>query len=271
MELLTEPEPARGVPLPVLPGISRIVAPNPGPMTYHGTNTWLIEEEGGLTVLDPGPDDAVHVAAILAAAPRIGRILLTHAHRDHIGALAALRAASGAPVFAFAGAAAPDHPLAEADAVGAWRVLHTPGHAADHLCFARADGVVFSGDHVMGWSTSVVGPPQGDMAAYMAGLARLLDRDDQVFLCGHGPLIAAPRTPPGAHVAALLAHRQQREAMVLAALAAGAATPREIVGVVYAGLAPRLVAAAERNVAAHLAKLEAEGRAEEREGLWRAR
>src|SRR5262249_28918630 len=156
LAFLTEPEPPRGTALPIAPGIARIVAPNPGPMTYHGTNTYLIEGADGTTVMDPGPDDAGHVNAILGATRgRVGAILLSHTHRDHAGAVRALRAASGAQVQAFHSGAdpsfAPDIPLADGDAACGWTVLHTPGHAADHLCFAR-DGVLFSADHVMSWS-----------------------------------------------------------------------------------------------------------------------
>ncbi len=256
---LTEPEPPRGEAFAIAAGIRRLVAPNPGPMTYHGTNTYLIEGIGGTTVLDPGPDNAAHVAAILAAAGNVARIFLTHGHPDHIGALPALERATGAPVFA--------HTRGTADgaAIGLWTALHTPGHAADHLCFARADGVVFTGDHVMGFATSVVMPPEGDMAAYITGLRRLLARQDAVFLPGHGPPIDDTR----GYTQALLDHRLAREAAIVAALAEHPHTPAALVGRLYPGLDKRLRGAAEASVGAHLIKLAAEGRAESAVGVWR--
>jgi glyoxylase-like metal-dependent hydrolase (beta-lactamase superfamily II) len=259
---LTEPEPARGAALPVAPGIRRIVAPNPGPMTYHGTNTYLIDAADGVFVLDPGPDDASHVADVLAASGRVAGILLSHGHIDHVGALPALAATTGAPVYSASGAFGPA--VRDGDTVGAWTALATAGHAPDHLCFARGD-IVFSADHVMSFSSSVVAPPEGDMAAYMAGLRRMLARDDRLLLPGHGPPIIEPRD----FVAALLAHRLAREAAIVALLRDGPQTPAAIVAALYVTLDPRLRGAAEASVRAHLLKLRAEGAARESDGVWR--
>jgi glyoxylase-like metal-dependent hydrolase (beta-lactamase superfamily II) len=265
MAFLTESEPVRGVLLPSASGISRIVARNPGAMTYHGTNTYLIAQPDGTSiVLDPGPDDAEHVAAILDAAGRVSAILLSHTHVDHIGALASLRAATGAPVHAFSRAIAPDHVLQDGDEVAGLTVLHTPGHASDHVCFARADGVVFSADHIMGWSTSLVSEPDGDMAAYFASLERMLTRSDSLYLPGHGPGIS----DPAGHAQFLLDHRRGREAAVLAVLADGPADIDAIVTQLYQGLAERLRPAAARSVHAHLVKLATEGRAVAQAGEW---
>ena len=271
MDFLTEPEPIRDTVLPVLPGITRIVAANPGPMTYFGTNTYLIEAADGTIVLDPGPDDPAHVQAILAAAGgHVGKILVSHTHRDHIGALPALREATGAPTHAFHRSAEPsftaDKPLRDGDIVDGWTALHTPGHAADHLAFARADGVVFTADHVMSWSTSVVSPPHGEMSAYFASLRRLLAREDTLYLPGHGPRITETRR----FVRALLDHRVMRENAVLAALRRTPTDAAGLVGAIYAGIAPALRGAAERNVIAHLLKLESEGRAARDGEIWRA-
>ena len=270
MPFLTEPEPIRGICSPVLPGIARILAPNPGPMTYHGTNTYLIDTPGGTVVLDPGPDNAAHVQAILAATGgHVRQVLLTHTHHDHVGAWPALRAATGARVAAFVRSADPnfaaDRALHDGDEVEGFTALYTPGHAADHVCFARPDGVVFSGDHVMSWSKGTVSPPRGDMAAYFASLERLLRREDRVFLPGHGP----PLENPAALVQEMLEHRRGREAAIEAALHTEPRAPAGLVDVIYTKLRPNLRAAAERNVLAHLLKLQQEGRAVLDGEVWR--
>ena len=260
MAFLTEPEPQRGIALAVLPGIRRIVAANRGPMTYHGTNTYLIEAPGGLIVLDPGPDDPAHVAAVLAAGP-VARILLSHTHHDHLGAVAAMHAATGAPVHAWHDPAipefAPDVRLRDGDMVDGWQALFTPGHAADHLCFAGPAGVLFSADHVMSWSSSVVSPPAGVMADYFASLRRLLARDDRLYLPGHGP----PLPDPQPFVQDLLAHRTQREDAIVAALGAMPLSTQALTDMLYSQVDERLRRAAERNVLAHLLKLRDEKRA----------
>ena len=269
MSFLTEPEPARGAAHPVAPGIRRVVAPNPGPMTYWGTNTYLIDAEGGVLVLDPGPDDAGHVDAVLAAAGApVAAILLSHTHHDHLGATAEMRRRTGAPVHAWHDPAAPgfqpDSPLNDGDRVGAWQAIHTPGHAPDHLCFAGPGGVLFSADHVMSWSSSVVAAPGGSMAAYVAGLRRLLARDDRLYLPGHGPPLPSPRP----FVAGLLAHRETREAEILSALTSQPRTAADLTAAIYASVDPALRRAAERNVAAHLLKLRDEAKARDAEDGW---
>lgn len=258
MNHVTEPEPLRGAATEILPGVRRIVAANPGPMTYHGTNTWLVEEPDGIAVIDPGPADPAHLGAVLAAAGgRIARILLTHSHRDHMGNLDALRQASGAPVWALSAEAAPDTVPEDGSRIGGLVAVHTPGHSADHLCFARPGEVLFSGDHVMGWSSSVViPPPQGDMGAYLDSLRRLLARDEACYLPGHGPAIADPRP----YVATLLDRKLDRERQVLDAITSGRTDAAAITARLYP-VAPGLRRAAELSVLAHLAKLEAEGRA----------
>jgi glyoxylase-like metal-dependent hydrolase (beta-lactamase superfamily II) len=266
----------------IAPGIRRIVCANPGPFTFRGTNTYLIGR-GEVAVLDPGPADAAHLAAILraTAGERITRILVSHTHRDHSPGATALVAATGATTFGHgphvtppdAGGEGGDHTFRPDIALpdGAtvdsddWRVtaLHTPGHCANHLCFAleneAAPGILFSADHVMSWSTTVVSPPDGDMAAYMASLARIAARDDRLYLPGHGP----PLPNPAPFVAALAAHRREREAKVFHALrAARRATAAELVPPVYGPeLDPKLVPAAARSLLAHLIKLAAEGMA----------
>ena len=271
MSFLTEPEPERGVPLQVAPGISRIVAPNPGPMTYRGTNTYLIEADDGWSVLDPGPDSAPHLAAILdATGGKVARILFSHTHADHVDGLPALKAATGAKIYGWHTPQddrfVPDVGMKEGDSVAGWTALHTPGHAADHICFTGGDGVVFSADHVMSWSTSVVSPPNGNMTHYFESLRKLLARpDDTMYLPGHGP----PITRPHAFVRGLLVHRTQREDAIIACMATGPKTPAEMVLVLYAQVDPRLHRMAERSVVAHLEKLRDEGRARPDGDIWR--
>ena len=228
MPFLTEPEPERGAILPVMPGISRIVAANPGPMTYHGTNTYLIDTPDGIVVLDPGPEEhPEHVAAIVrATGPNIALILVSHTHHDHVGAVPALREATNVPTVGFRDSGSDtfeaDIKLAHGDMVAGMQAIHTPGHASDHLCFALPlqDGtaVLFSADHVMSWSTSIVSPPGGDMTDYFASLRLLLDRTDDVYLPGHGPPLPEPR----ALVREMLTHRMMREQAIERALAKGA-------------------------------------------------
>ncbi len=273
MAFLTEPEPERGVALDVAPGIRRIVAANPGPMTYHGTNTYLIETKDGLVVLDPGPDLPAHVEAVVrAAGGKVDLILLSHTHHDHLEATPALVAATGARTAGFRHSAtasfSPDVKLDDGTEIAGMTALHTPGHASDHLCYAlpRPGGapLLFSADHVMSWSSSVVSPPDGDMGAYFTSLRRVLDRDDEAFLPGHGPPLPEPRKL----TRALLFHRMEREGAILARLRKAPADTPALRDALYSQTHPRLQRAAERNVLAHLMKLEADGKVTRRESLW---
>lgn len=274
----------------VLPGVRRVLCDNPGPFTYLGTNTWIIGRDDSVAVLDPGPEDPAQLAAILHATEgeRITHILVSHTHRDHSPGVAALQGVTGARSFGFGphltppdqggeggdhgfrpDVLLPDGATVEGDD---WRLtaLHTPGHCANHLCFAlEGTGVLFSADHVMSWSTTVVSPPDGDMAAYMRSLDRLAAREDSLYLPGHGP----PLPNPAPFVAALAAHRRDREAAVQAALRGVAgATATDLVSAVYGGaLDPRLVPAAARSLLAHLLKLETEGVAMRQGDLWAVR
>ena len=259
--------------------ILRLLAPNPGPWTGEGTNSWLLGEER-LILIDPGPDLPAHEAALLAAIAgrRVEAILVTHAHRDHSALAPRLSRRLGAPIWAAADPHGgkppradmtggegvdqdfrPDHPLRDGavlDLAGlTLRALHTPGHLGGHFCLALGD-ILFSGDHVMGWSTSTVSPPEGNMAAYRASLARLAAEPWRRMLPGHGPEI----TDPAARLAYLIAHRTDRETQVLAALARGPARALDLVPRLYPGLAPELTLAAAGNVLAHLLQLEEEAR-----------
>ena len=263
---------------PVAPGVRRIVARNPSPFTFRGTGTYVIGS-GEVAVIDPGPDLTEHVEALLTglARERVTHILITHTHRDHSPAAAALKAATGAATWGFGPHAggkrgepgveeggdwdfAPDVTVHDGDTVVGkdWRfeAVHTPGHTSNHLCFALADsGILFSGDHVMGWSTSVISPPDGDMTAYMASLDKLLGRPDTVYWPTHGPAI----TEPQAHVRAFIAHRREREAGREAVEDAGLGHIDEIVERLYVGLQPGLRRAAGRSVHAHLIDLVGRG------------
>ena len=242
-------------------------------MTYHGTNTWFVEtgDPGGpLALIDPGPDDDAHLAAIMAAgAGRITHILVSHAHGDHISLAPKLSQALGLPIHAHqavsrAGIDA-DVAIDEGFAVGKLRALHTPGHALDHLCFGYGDSL-FTADHVMGWSTSVVPPPpEGDAGDYLASLRRLLNRDDQRYFSGHGPVI----TKPGSTVSNLIAQRIRRERQVADLVRSGARNVDELVGKLYPALKAGLDFAARANIAGHLARLEQEGNIGEGRVSWR--
>ena len=276
------------------PQVRRVTAPNPSPMTFTGTQSYLVGE-GDVAVIDPGPADPAQTRAILESlgrGERVAAILVTHTHVDHSPGAALLKAETGAPVFAFgphgAGMSAemttlaasgaefgggeggdhafrPDETIREGDAVdfgGARLVaLHTPGHLSNHLAFALEGegGGVFTGDLVMGWATTLVSPPEGDMAAFMASLARMAARGDAVFWPGHGHAVE----DPAGMIAHQAAHRRGREAQIVAALgSAGEATPAALTAEIYADVDPRLHGAAERNVFAHLLGLVSEGRAE---------
>lgn len=273
---------AYGEPAEVAPGVLRIVANNPGPYTFKGTNTYLVGERE-LCVIDPGPDDPGHRAAILAAAGNrpITHIVLTHTHRDHCDGLPALQQATGAVTCGFGGVAItleesrarevrrsfvdqsfePDLKLVEGSVVTGtgWRLtaLHTPGHAPDHLCLALdgSSGIMFSGDHVMGWNTSVIAPPEGRMSDYLGALERLQSRNDTVYLPGHGERILQPQRV----VKAYIVHRKMREQAILDCLRDGASTIESIVCRVYRGISAGLVAAASLSVLAHLEHLVARG------------
>jgi glyoxylase-like metal-dependent hydrolase (beta-lactamase superfamily II) len=267
--------PPIGTPVPVAPGVARLTAPNASAFTFAGTNTYLIGGER-LTIIDPGPDDRRHLAALLAAiAGRpVEAILLTHTHRDHSGLAGALRKQTGAPLrFAHRHrlyrpaswlerrrlaracdfALAPDRPIAQGEAIAAdglaLTALATPGHCENHLCFGVEGGeLLFSGDHVMGWSSTVIAPPDGAMGPYLASLEKLIGAPYSRYLPGHGDAIADG--PATAH--ALLAHREARNAQVLDGLAQGDATPQQLVARIYPTLAPRLRPAALATLQAHL-------------------
>jgi glyoxylase-like metal-dependent hydrolase (beta-lactamase superfamily II) len=265
-----------GEPVIVANGVRRVTARNPGPFTFHGTNTFLVGETA-LAVIDPGPADAAHIAALLRAigGAELRHILVSHAHRDHAAGARLLRAQTGAPILAAPGPAAKagsgtgtlldaatdrdfraDIQLTEGMVVDGpgyrLEAVTTPGHAPDHLAFALVgENIVFSGDHVMGWATTAIAPPEGSMGDYLASLDKLLARPEDFYLPAHGPPVGHAH----AYVRALRVHRKSREASILARLAAGDRTIAEIVGRTYADLDPRLIGAAALSTLAHLQHL----------------
>ena len=273
----------------VSPLIRRVIADNPGPFTFTGTGTYIVgrsEPGAGVAVIDPGPPDADHLAALLGAVEgqTVSHVLVTHTHRDHAPLARPFAEAVGAPVLAARppvrtihvsggldedddDSFAPDVILegGETLAGDGWTMeaLSTPGHASNHMAFVlRDENALFSGDHVMGWSTTVVAPPDGDMAAYMASLEAVIERRFTTIWPTHG----APVTDPGPFLEAYRAHRLGREAQVLARLAAGDRKIGDMVPALYASVDPGLWPAASLSVWAHLIALEQAGRVRARPG-----
>lgn len=274
--------PVAGKVTQITPDIRRIIAPNPSPMTFWGTNTYLLGQSD-IAVIDPGPNNRAHMQAILGAlAPnqRISHILVTHAHLDHSPLAKPLAQETGAKVLAYGDAFsgrskvmrdlvaqgltsggegvdhdfAPDICLTDGQVVSAegWSItaIWTPGHMANHMCF-DAQGHVFSGDHVMGWASSLVSPPDGDLAAFMTSCERLAALKTTTYLPGHGAQV----TDPAARIAWLIQHRKSREAEILAALKVSSSTISALTKQIYTDVPVALVPAAERNVFAHLIDL----------------
>ena len=260
------------------PLVRRVLAPNPSHFTYTGTQTYLVGGGTDIAVIDPGPDDADHVRAVMDAIgdATVVAICCTHTHFDHSPAAAPLKKLTGAPIIGceslvlkdlgprveagFDASYAPDRVLKDGESVSGsdWTLtaVATPGHTSNHLCFAlEQTDALFTGDHVMGWSTSVVSPPDGDMAAYMASLQLLHDREDRIYFPAHGPAVEKPRQL----VRGMIGHRRQREKQILRQLEKGPQTIVAMVPDMYKGTDPRLFPAAGMSVLAHLVDLERRG------------
>ena len=269
------------------PTVERVLAHNPSAFTYYGTQTYLVGGEE-VAVIDPGPDLPEHVDALERAigGRSVVAIMCTHTHRDHSPASRPLAKATQAPIIgcaplalesvgpradaAFDGDYQPDRVLGDGDAVevggGRLVAVATPGHTSNHLCFAEeGSGALFTGDHVMGWSTTVVVPPDGEMSAYMASLEKLRGRDDRIYYPAHGPAV----TKPQQYVRGLIGHRMQREKQIVRLVGERSRAIPEIVADAYPGLDPRLVVAAGGSVVAHLLDLEARGIVERDGEIWK--
>jgi glyoxylase-like metal-dependent hydrolase (beta-lactamase superfamily II) len=239
--------------------VVRVLAPNPGSFTLEGTNTWILGTSPSV-VIDPGPDDAGHILAVADEAEPVAAILLTHRHPDHAPGARRLAEATGAPAYAYRPEEG-ERRLGPGEVIEAGpvlvRAIHTPGHTPDHLCFvAEPDGLLFTGDTVLGRGTSVIDPPEGDMGAYMRSLETLRELEPAVIYPGHGPVVFTPKGKLDHY----LRHRTRREERILEAVARGRKTSAEIVPEVYAGEAPEaMYPVAARSVLAHLLKLEREG------------
>jgi len=256
-------------------GVQRIVAENPSVFTYKGTNTYIIGQGDDLAVIDPGPEDESHFTAIMKAVgtKRVTHIFITHSHGDHIDGLPRLATATGAKVYGYGRQTyerdkeyvspfgkkppdltfIPDVKLADGEKVTgsdwALTAVFTPGHTPDHMCFQLdGTGILFSGDHVMAWNTSVIAPPDGHMGDYFTSLEKLLERTDSVFYPGHGGQI----TDPKRFTKAYLLHRKVRERAILSSISKGCHTIPDIVSQVYKGLDKRLITAASLSVLAHI-------------------
>lgn len=265
-------------------GVARVLAHNPSAFTYYGTQTYLVGERE-VAVIDPGPDLAEHVDALVTAVAgrKVVAIMCTHTHRDHSPAARPMSERTGAPVIgcaplaletvgpradaSFDGDYTPMHVLEDGEVVEvdgcAISAVATPGHTSNHLCFAYGDAL-FSGDHVMGWSTTVVVPPDGDMAAYMQSLDKLRQRQERIYFPAHGK----PVTNPQQYVRHLIGHRMQREKQILRLVGERPLQVPQIVAGAYPGLDPRLVGAAGGSVLAHLVDLQRRGLVEQQGDAW---
>ena len=269
------------------PLVARVLAGNPSPYTYTGTQTYIVGNQTDRAIIDPGPAIDEHIDAIIAAVgdAKITAIMCTHTHRDHSPAAAPLSARTGAPIIgcaplviesdlprsdeAFDKSYAPDLILADGERIAGdgWTIeaVATPGHTSNHLCLAVPEsGALFTGDHVMAWSTSVIVPPDGDMADYMASLQKLYERDDKVYYPAHGKKVSNTRQL----VRGMMGHRKQRERQILKLLEEGPIAIIDMVPRMYKGLDPRLKGAAGQSVRAHLIDLQNRGRVTQSDDVW---
>lgn len=276
-----------GIAQPLEPLVTRVLARNASPYTHTGTQSFVVGGNGAVAVIDPGPVDDVHLEALLAAVGdrQVAAILCTHTHRDHSPGARPLAERTGAAIIGCAALTMddagpradaafdvdyrPDRVLADGEAVAGdgWTLIAvaTPGHTSNHLAFALPEtGALFSGDHVMGWSTTIVSPPDGDMGDYMASLDKLLAREDRIYYPAHGDAVDNPRRL----VRGMLGHRKQREGQIARAIERGVHDVPAMVAAMYVGLHPKLLGAAERSVLAHLIDMQRRGIVRQEGATW---
>jgi glyoxylase-like metal-dependent hydrolase (beta-lactamase superfamily II) len=251
------------------PRIERLLAHNPSPFTFRGTGVYLVGDDKSVAVIDPGPNDPEHIKSLLAAigTRKVDHILITHTHRDHSPAAAALKDVTGAKTYGYGPHArhdgdveeggdsdfTPDVTVRDGDMIesgsGRFHCVFTPGHTSNHMCYAlEEEQALFTGDHVMGWSTTLVAPPDGNMGDYMKSLEKLIARKDSILYPTHG----SPIVRPARFVRAYLSHRKMRESQIARAIKRGRNTVPLLVETLYAGLSPALVRAARLTIEAHL-------------------
>jgi len=276
-----------GMAQPLEPLVTRVLARNASPYTHTGTQSFVVGGTGAVAIIDPGPVDDLHLDALLAAVAgrEVAAILCTHTHRDHSPGARPVAERTGAPIIGCAALTMddagpradaafdvdyrPDRVLADGESVAGdgWTLVAvaTPGHTSNHLAFALPEsGALFSGDHVMGWSTTIVSPPDGDMGDYMASLDKLLGREDRVYYPAHGDQVDNPRRL----VRGMLGHRKQREGQIARAIERGVHDVPTMVAGMYVGLHPKLLGAAERSVLAHLIDMERRGMVRQEGATW---
>ena len=269
------------------PLVRRVLAPNGSPWTYTGTQTYLVGGDEGLAVIDPGPDEPEHIAALISAigSAKVIAIMCTHTHRDHSPAAAPLSKATGSPIIGCAPLViessaprvdapfdkdyTPHRVLEDGESISGpgWTItaVATPGHTSNHICYALEESLaLFTGDHVMGWSTSVVVPPDGDMGDYMASLMKLYEREDRIYYPAHGPAVEKPQQL----VRGMAGHRRQRERQILRLLEEEPRSIAELIPIMYKGVSEKLWGAASQSTHAHLIELAKQGRTECTNDIW---
>lgn len=276
MQFYREEPPIYGIPIPVQKGLARVVCHNPGPFTHTGTSSYLIGKDE-LAIIDPGPDDPCHLQSLLSAIDgrAVRGIFVTHGHDDHASLAGKLSATIDAPVYAygvamrqvnhgcsiapmeeFAQDFKPDYPIENGEHItgSGWTIeaIYTPGHTPDHLCYYWLEqDILFSGDHIMGWSTTAISPPHGHMGDYMNSLRAIMSLKPRMIIPTHGPVLKDPKT----HIHGLLAHREYRSQQILEALNYERATPRQLTKLLYPDLPPMVYDAAQLSLLAQLIHL----------------
>lgn len=266
---ISEIEPARNVAIPVAGTVTRLVAPNPSIMTYHGTNTYIVQSKSGLVIIDPGPDEPSHIARLISAcsAP-VSYILLTHHHADHSGAVEAIRRQTNARLAAaknsgYRGGKIDIH-LSDEDRLADITAIETPGHTEDHLCY-QFGRIIFTGDHVMGWASTAILTPEGNASRYLASLRHLATFNARHFFPGHGPKVGNTKR----YISYLIENMEEKERKLLSTLAHRPSELDQIISDAHGELSNDMRHVARRTIEAQLLKLEGAGKIIREERIWR--